>query len=152
MKGFAILGVILLLGVAIAPSINADVKEPEPVPVINQNKEEFSSLGVNITFTYPENAIYWNDHKIVPFSVPLILHSKGDIYVQIEFIIEPLDKVDYLELYINDVLQVTIFSPPFPDKLALPVPPLSHAKSTIIVGTSEGYQNVASITVWRLFR
>ena len=152
MKWFALLGLLLFLGVAVAPSINADVKEPEPVPVINQNKEEFSSFGVNITFTYPENAIYWNEHKIVPFSVPLILHSKGDIYVQIEFTIEPLEKVSYLELYINDVLQVTIFSPPFPDKLILPVPPLSYAKSTIIVGTPGEPQNSASIIVWRLFR
>jgi hypothetical protein len=142
-------GIILLfIGTTIIPStigsntINSYEK--------NLYDKESSPLqeNVTVTITSPENAIYWNEHKIVPFPVPLILH--GDNPVLVRFKIEPLNEINQIELYFNNVLQMTITIPPFPDSVILFVPFFSHAKATIIAYSSHG-QGSGEITVWRLF-
>ena len=35
--------------------------------------------NITVTFTYPENGIYWNENKIIPYSVPLIVHGNGEL-------------------------------------------------------------------------
>jgi hypothetical protein len=74
-KGLAVGIILLFVGIS---SISTAIC----TATINQygkylNEKECSPLRENITvtFTYPENGIYWNNHKIMPFSVPLILFA-----------------------------------------------------------------------------
>ena len=52
MKWFALLGLLLFLGVAVAPSINADVKEPEPVSIEEKQFENLVGLVKGIISYY----------------------------------------------------------------------------------------------------
>jgi len=126
----------------------------------NLYERECSPLRENVTvsFMFPENGIYWNDHKIAPFSVPLILHGNGIlldknlILTTVKFKIEPLENISEIDVYIDGILWWTWTQPePFIDTLGLPMTRFSHANATIIAYTPAGTWGSNEITVWRLF-
>lgn len=54
LKWFALLGLLLFLGVAVAPSITADVREPEPISIEEKEFEKLFGLVEGIVY-YIEN-------------------------------------------------------------------------------------------------
>jgi hypothetical protein len=148
-------GIILLfVGTFIIPTtINATTMNQYGK---NLHQKECSLLqkGITVTFTYPENAIYWNDHKIAPFSVPLILHYHFHLWILVKLKIEPLENISKIEFYYNGALLATWFPPgPYPnfDNIELPMTRFSHASLKIIAYTNQGDQGSDEITIWRLF-
>ena len=125
------------------------------------NERECSSVGENITvtFTYPENAIYWNDRKIMPYSVPFILHGNGDLSFNwfrfyrdtpVEYTITgPIDRVDF---YLDGSLIGSATAAPYEFELPILMPSFSHITVKIIAyGGSQGDWGSDEITIWRLF-
>lgn len=125
------------------------------------NERECSSVGENITvtFTYPENAIYWNDRKIMPYSVPFILHGNGDLSFNwfrfyrdtpVEYTITgPIDRVDF---YLDGSLIGSVTAAPYEFEFPILMPSFSHITVKIIAyGASQGDWGGDEITIWRLF-
>jgi len=125
------------------------------------NERECSSVGENITvtFTYPENGIYWNDRKIMPYSVPFILHGNGNLSFNwfrfyrdtpVEYTITgPVDRVDF---YLDGSLIGSATAAPYELDFSILMPSFSHITVKIIAyGASQGDWGSDEITIWRLF-
>jgi hypothetical protein len=125
------------------------------------NERECSSVGENITvtFTYPENGIYWNDRKIMPYSVPFILHGNGDLSFNwfrfyrdtpVEYTITGL--IDRVDFYLDGALIGSATAPPYEFDFPIPMPSFSHINVKIIAyGGNQGDWGSDEITIWRLF-
>ncbi len=124
------------------------------------NERECSSVGENITvtFTYPENAIYWNDRKIMPYSVPFILHGNGDLSFNwfrfyrdtpVEYTITgPIVGVDF---YLDGSLIGSVTAAPYEFEFPILMPSFSHLTVKIIAyGASQDDWGSDEITIWRL--
>jgi len=124
-------------------------------------ERECSSVRENITvtFTYPENGIYWNDRKIMPYSVPFILHGNGDLGFHgfrfyrdtpVEYTITgPIVGVDF---YLEGVLIGSVTAAPYEFDFPIPMTSFSHVTVKIIAyGASQGDWGSDEITIWRLF-
>ncbi len=125
----------------------------------NFDKKQYSSSHENITvtFTYPENGIYWNDRKMMPSSVPLILHGNGAFKFQ-GFRLCRDTPVDYaitgpvmmVEFYLDDVLVGNVTTLPFEFHFDVLMTSFSQVSLKIIAygGNQHG---VGEITIYRLF-
>ena len=104
--------------------------------------------GINVTFTHPENGIYFNDHKILPFYVPLVLCGN----ITIEVVVSNGSGLDRVEFYVNDVLQETVYGFQVPVyEWYLSWEPFSKINFKVI---AYSFNETASddIMIWRLFR
>jgi len=112
------------------------------------NNVEHLPLSITVAFTHPENAIYWNDHKIAPFFVPLVLRGP----IGIECTIEPSDEIDMVEYYVNGVLCYINTEPPFfwPYGL-LTWGSFSKISFAVIAYGTGGTQGSDEITIYRIF-
>ncbi len=106
-KGLAVAVILLFIGMCVLPSLSGNDNRSRNVE--NIDFDEHSLSDITVTITYPEDGIYWNNQKIFPFFVTLVIC--GDLGFDVE--IEPYDEIDYVEYYINDGLQYTDFTPPF---------------------------------------
>jgi hypothetical protein len=114
---------------------------------------------VTITFTYPENEIYWNEKKIAPYSVPYILHGNGDLVVHglrvyratpVEYTLT--GSIERMEFYVDGALVGIVTSPPWEYEGFALITSFSHFNEKIIVyGTNPGDWGSDEITIWRLF-
>ena len=61
----------------------------------------------------PDDGLYWNDHKIAEYPVPLFLHYYFKIWATIPIVItiETSGDLERIEIYINELLQETIYGP-----------------------------------------
>jgi len=122
-------------------------------------KENPSPLeNVTVTFIFPENGIYWDTHKIAPFSNPVILHGNGIVYghdvifTLVKFKIEPVEGIDSIDFYFNGVLVYTWSGPgPTSNATSIPMTRFSQASLKIVAHTAQGSQGSNEITIWRLF-
>ena len=131
---------ILLLGLAVQPSI-ATVQPKEEIDI--------EHTPLQVTITKPENGIYINNHKVLPFFVPLILC--GAVTVKVEVI--PNDGWASMEFYLNGVLQNIIYGPGPEYEISISSYRLfSKFNLEVIVFTYDGNYASDEITIWKLFR
>ena len=146
-KPLAIAVIILFIGVSVLPSISGNNNRSRDVENIDFDEHSFSDITV--TITYPEDGIYWNNQKIFPFFVTLVIC--GDLGFDVEIETSPYVEIDYVELYINDGLQYTDNTPPFEfGPLCLNIP-FSKIKTGIIAYATNGDQGSDEIVIWRIF-
>ena len=130
--------IVLFIGISFLPNITA-------------NNNKFSDEEFFITITKPENAIYRNNQKIIPFFVPLILRGSIDIEIEIS---PPNIQLDQIEIYINNELVKTIGGPgPFENYLYT-YEGNAFSKTTIkIIGYGLGDigQKSSMVTFWKIF-
>ncbi len=110
--------------------------------------------NITVTITFPENGVYWNDHKIMPFSVPFVLHGLGakrGFFVRItpvEFSIS--GNAAELEVYWNGVSVGNVTSPPWTFG-GVPMTFFSCVTVKIIAYGYQGDSGSDEITIYRLF-
>ena len=120
--------------------------------------------NITVTFTYPENGIYWNEYKIIPYSVPLILHGNGELVyghfglfrlyrdTPVKFTIEPGGHITLIEFYIDGHLIGNVTTPPYEFKGLGLMTRFSHKNLKIIAyGANQGDWGSDEITIYRLF-
>ena len=103
LKTLAIGFILLFISTSCFPAVSEYIDKSRNEEIANAY--ENSLFWVN--YTGPENGIYFYNHKILPFCVPLILC--GPITVQITVYCDY--GVDRIEIYLNDVLQEIIKGP-----------------------------------------
>ena len=132
--------IILLMGVNIISSFARDVE------IVNDVEHP---LHLTVAITYPENGIYCNDQKILPFCVPLVLY--GNISLEVE--IKPLSEVDKVEFYIDGGFLFEITDPPFEfgNDITPFIKPFSRTTIKIIAYSIDGSHDSDEITIWRIF-
>ena len=125
----------------------------------NFDKKECTMFrgNITVTFTYPEKGIYWNDRKIMPFRVPLILHGMGSLGIDhlrlyrrtpVNFTIEgPVIKLAY---YWDGVLIGNVTVPPWTIG-SVPMTSFSHVTIKIVAYGYQGDSGSDEITIYRLF-
>jgi hypothetical protein len=158
-KWLAIGIILLFVGTGIIPiMINAKTTNHYEA---NLNKKEYSPLrgNITVTFTYPENGIYWNDRKIMPYSVPLILHGNGDLVhrlfrfyrdTPVEYTIT--GPIFFIEFYLDGALVGNITSEPWEFVAPILITSFSHKNFKIIAyGTNQDDWGSDEITIYRLF-
>jgi len=147
------LGIILLLmGMSII-STTVGVSSPHQSNKFTGEKENSLQGNVTVRFTYPENGIYWNDHKIARFPVPLILHYYFSDTITINLEINGTENIDKIDYYLNGLLQFTWTGPgAFPWESKMPLAPFSHTSLKITAYTPFGESGIDEITIYRLFR
>lgn len=142
-------GIILLfVGTCITPAtlwinpVDSNGKNPP------EKERSLFQKGINVTFTYPEKWIYFNDHKILPFFVPLVLCGN----ITIEVVVSNGSGLDRVEFYVNDVLQETVYGfQGLVYEWYLSWEPFSKLNFKVI---AYSFNETASdeIMIWRLFR
>jgi hypothetical protein len=132
-KSFGVVVIFLFIGAAAATSIPLHSDQIRTGQIINEDGY--------IKITFPENGIYWNNHKILPFPVPVILHGKLMIVVQAVNC-----SIFYVAFYVNDVLQFNATEPgPYVWVLS---GGRMFSKLTI---TAKSGDYTDDISVWRIF-
>jgi len=144
-KGVVVAVILLFIGVSVLPNISGNINESRNVE--NIDFDEHSLSEITVTITYPENGIYWNNQKIFPFFVTLVI--RGDIGFDVEIETSPYVGIDYVEFYLNDVLIFRDDSAPFEFG---PCPNIPFSKIKIgIIAYANGDQGSDEIVIWRLF-
>lgn len=136
--------IVLFIGIGVLPSISGNTSESRNVEIVNDVEHP---LQLTVTITYPENGIYCNNQKILPFCVPLVLY--GDISMEIE--INPLSEVYKVELYIDGELLGTITEHPFEFGNGTFKKPFSRMTVKVIAYGIDGFQDSDEIVIWRIF-
>ncbi len=138
--------IVLFVGITILPSISGNISEPRDTEITN----DVSYSSYQVTFTRPENGIYCNDHKILPFLMPLVLFGK----ITVELEAEPVDEIDRVEIYINDGIYETITGPgpTYEFYCVWGGEPFSKTNFKAIAYGCDGTQASDEITIWRIFR
>lgn len=138
-KAIVIAIVVLLLVISFQSSITANMNKPLT--------EEFT-----ISIIKPENAIYRNNQKLIPFCAPLVL--RGSIDVEIE-VTPSGTQLDRMEIYVDNELYNTIQGPgPF-DNYVFTVEGNTLSKIKIEVlgyGIDDTSGEEAESTIWRIFQ
>jgi len=145
-KFLAVAVILLFIGVSVLPSISGNINESRNIE--NIDFDEHSLSDITVTITYPEDGIYWNNQKIFPFFVTLVI--RGDIWLDFEIETSPYVGIDYVEFYLNDVLQYVDFTPPF-ELGQCPNIPFSKIKIGIIAYATNDDQGSDEIVIWRIF-
>ena len=142
-KGLIVVIILLFIGVNVVPGISENIDESKNIETV----DNIEHLPLQVTFIRPENGIYFYDHKILPFPVPLVVCGK----ITIEAEIEPISELDRVEYYINDGLHQTISAPPW--FLIWSWGGIPFSKITFRLIAYDFYGNHASdeITIWTLF-
>jgi hypothetical protein len=114
--------------------------------------DKSSAQEFTISIIKPENAIYRNNQKILPFFMPIVLRGNLDVEIKIS---PPGVLLDRLEIYINEEIVTVISGPgPFDDySYTLEGEPLSQIKIEVhgyTIDDSSGQK--AEITIWRIFQ
>jgi len=158
MKKYPLIGKSLTVGIILLFFVTGIVSPVIYATSLNQygkniREKEKSPVqeNVTVTFTFPENGIYWNDRKIASFSLPLILHYYFNKSIPVKFKIEPSENISKIEFYFNGVYGITWIGGPFPELCLLSISRFSHANLKIIAYTNQGEQVSNEITIWRLF-
>jgi len=146
-KGLAVAVILLFIGVSVLPSISGNNNRSRNVE--NIDFDEHSLSDITVTITYPEDGIYWNNQKIFPFFVTLVI--RGGIGFDVEIETSPYVGIDYVELYLNDVLIFRDDSEPFEFGPLCPNMPFSKIKIGIIAYATNGDQGSDEIVIWRIF-
>ena len=134
---------ILFLGLSIQPSLASVQPDSNDMSYVDEHS------SIEVTITEPESGIYRNNNKILPFFIPLVLC--GAIAIEAEVV--PYDEWDRMEIYINGVLQETVFGPgPVYEFAPLSWSPFLKIKFGIAVYTFDGNHASDEITIWRIFR
>jgi hypothetical protein len=143
MKGLAAGIILLFIGLAIAPIISGTNNQ-----IRNNKPTDYDHSTLQVIFTKPENGIYCNDYKILPFPVPLVLWGP----ITVEVVISNGSGLNRIEFYFNDVLLATITGPgPSYGWSASSWQPFSKIKFKVIAySATESASD--EITIWRLFR
>jgi len=132
-------GIILLfLGTCIIPGIAQNTQKPQHVA---------TGSAFQILITRPENGIYINDHKILPFCVPLVLWGE----ITVELVALNGSGLVRIEFYINGLLQETITGP---DSWRMDCGPFSKLTMKAIGYSKDEFGFIESdsdeIVIWRL--
>ncbi len=146
-KGVVVSVILLFVSVGVLPSISGNNNRSRNVE--NIDFDEHSLSNITVTITYPEDGIYWNNQKIFPFFVTLVIC--GDLGFDVEIETSPYVEIDYVEIYLNDGLQYVDTSAPFefgPYCLNIP---FSKIKIGIIAYATNGDQGSDEIVIWRIF-
>jgi hypothetical protein len=136
-------GIILLfVGLAITPKIIGTSSR-----IRNQEIVDYENSTLQVIITRPENGIYFNEEKILPFCVPLILCGNITIWIEVIANGSGLDRVEF---YINDLLQATIPGSGPVYSWCLSWRPFSKLNFKVI---AYSFDESASdeIVIWRLF-
>jgi len=146
-KSSVVAVILLFIGVSGLPSISGYNTYSRNVE--NIDFDEHSLSNITVTITYPEDGIYWNNQKILPFFVTLVIC--GDLGFDVEIETSPYVGIDYVEFYLNDVLIFMDDSEPFEFGPYCPNMPFSKIKIGIIAYTTNGDQGSDEIVIWRIF-
>ena len=95
--------ILLFINMSCFPAVSENIDKSRNEEIANT----FENSLFWVNYTGPFNGIYFYNHKILPFCVPLILC--GPITVQITVYCDY--GVDRIEIYLNSVLQETIMGP-----------------------------------------
>jgi len=144
-KSLAVAVILLFIGVSVLPSISGNINESRNIENIDFNEHSLSNITV--TITYPEDGIYWNNQKIFPFFVTLVI--RGDIWLDFEIETSPYVGIDYVEFYLNDVLIFMDDSEPFEFGQCPNIPFLKIKIG--IIAYANGDQGSDEIVIWRIF-
>ena len=117
----------------------------------NSRSENNFDSDITVTITYPENGLYLNNKKILPFFIPLVI--RGPIGFDFEIETSPGVGIDYVEFYVNDGLQYVDNTPPFEREGLITwwKARFSHIKIKIIAYGIDCEPGSDEITIWRLF-
>ncbi len=106
----------------------------------------------------PSDGLYWNDHKIVDYPVPLFLHYYFKIWATIPITIfinaSDAEGFERVEFYINDLLQFTMMGPgpQYGISYNVTIPPFHHSSTFgIKVYVNGGEVMSDNVTIYRLF-
>lgn len=145
-KGIVVALIVLFVGISVMPSISGNINESGDTEITN----DVTYLPYQVTFTSPENGIYRNDQKILPFFVPLAFC--GIITVEVEA--EPVEEIDRVEIYINDGLHeiITGAGPTYESSYVWEGEPFSKINFKAIAYGCDNTQASDEITIWRIFR
>jgi len=147
------IGIILpiIITSMILPIINATSVDNYGMSIPEKNKSSVQE-NITVTFTFPENEIYWNNHTIASCSVPVILHYYFNKTIPVRFKIEPEENISMIKFYINGVYAITyIGGPPLLDVWLLKLSRFSSVNFKIVAYSYQGEQVSNDITIWRLF-
>jgi len=144
-KGISLSIIIFIVGIMVFPNISGKISE-------STDSESYSNKGglpIQVTFTRPENGIYFFDKKIVSYHKPLVLC--GQITIGAE--VEPENECDRIEFYVNDFLyqEIVYEGPDFDLNWIWGGLPFSKIKCEIIAYASDGNQSTDELTIWRIF-
>ena len=138
-KAIVIATIVLLIVISFQSSVTANMNKPLT--------EEFT-----ISITKPENAIYRNNQKLMPFWFPLVLCGSIDIEIEVS---PPGTILDRMEIYVNNELYNIVRGPgPF-DNYIFTCEGKSFSKILIEVlgyGLDDNSGEKAEITIWRIFQ
>ncbi len=94
--------ILLFINTRCFPAVSENIEKSRN----QENANDYDNSLLEVNFTRPENGIYFYDHKILPFFVPLVLCGPITIAVTVS---------NYygmdIEIYINGVLQDIIIGP-----------------------------------------
>jgi len=142
-------------------SVNHTYSKMVPYCIKARAKDTFGAIGpwgtegipiknssFKVTITKPQNGIYCNNQKILPFFIPLILCGAISIVAEI---VPNSSGMDRVEFYINDMPQHTVTGPGPAYVWTLTWSPFSKINVKVIAYT---FNETASdeITIWRIFR
>lgn len=138
---------VLFVGITTLPSISGGINESRDTEITN----DVTYLPYQVTITSPKNGIYFNNQKILPFLMPLVLRGK----ITIEGEAEPVEEIDRVEVYINGGLFEIItgsgptyeFSLDWDGESAF-----SKINVEVIAYGLDDTQVSDEITIWRIFR
>ena len=133
--------IVLFIGMSYIPSISGNIDEP----IDKENVNDYEN-SPQVTITKPENGMYFNNQKIFPFFVPLILCGVITIVAKVA------DGCgsDRVEFSINDVIQETVTGPGPEYEFSLTWVPFLKINVKVVAYTFNGTAT-DEITIWRIF-
>jgi hypothetical protein len=156
-KTLAVGIIVLFVGIILAPSISGNISKSLieddvddsvifPIYLDITLKFYFYNLPFNVTITYPENGIYYNNHKILPFFVPLVLSGEISVYFKVE------GHFSNAEVYINGNLEGDL-TPPYDFTFGKwwGGRPFSRVRLKVIEYLNFEEYGSDEVIIWRLF-
>jgi len=143
-KWLAVGIILLFVGASVAVTGNS---------VQKKTKTMQDTPSIELT---PSDGLYWNDRKIAEYPVPLFLHYYFKIKATIPIVItiETLEGFEWIEIYINDLLQEIIEGPGpvYAYSFNVTVTPFHHSPTFGIKVCLYGEEILSdNVTIYRLF-
>lgn len=110
-------------------------------PTLDLINDSLSQLEI----IHPTNGVYFRNLKLMPFIIPMLI---GDIEIRAEASNE-LYGIDYVEFYINDVLQITDDTDPY--SFIWKDPGFFKHILKVIAFNNNGQSVVRKLNVWKFF-
>jgi hypothetical protein len=137
-KWLAVGIILLFVGTYIIPTIAQDTQKSQQTVV---------DSGFQIIIIKPENGIYINDYKILPFCVPLVLWRD----ITVELVALNGSGLVWIEFFINGLLKETITGS---DSWRMSCGPFSKLNIKTMGYSKDEFGNIESdsdeIVIWRL--